>query len=217
MYVLKFPVTLALTVCFTLGTIYLMQWLIETGESAIDEDAAGYLVEFVRLKEEPELQLKRRQKKPPPDPDEPPPPMQQEVNVAAINDGYRSVFKAPVVDTNLRGLNAFHSDGEYLPIIKVQSVYPRQALQKGLFGWVLVEFTVDTKGQVLDPVIIDTCVETYQKGGVTECVDSPGKMFNGPTLVAVRKYKYKPRVIDGVPIETRGVQNRVYFTLSEMR
>ena len=193
-----------------------MQHLIDRGQLIFDDSQDFYLVDFVRLKEALEVKIKQRKPKPPHSPDEPPPQIRNDTDVVNIDNAFSTDFKAPLARIDINRMNSFRSDGEYLPIVKVKSVYPRQALQKDLFGWVLVEFIVDQNGRVSDPVIIDNCVDTYRPGGSKECVDNPGKMFNGPTMVAVKKYKYKPKIVDGVTIDTHGVQNKVFFTLNEM-
>jgi len=216
-YALKFPATLLYGVTCTLFLLYLMQYLIDSGEKALDETANVRFVDFVRLKEEVQVKTKQRKPKPPPKPDEPPPPVQQNYQNVSIDDTWSSQFAAPKADIDLRRSAAFASDGEYRPILKVRPDYPRMALQRGWFGWVLLEFTVDRNGRVVDPVIIESCVETYRPGGSKECVDSPGRIFDRPALAAVQKYKYKPKVVDGEPIETHGVQNKLTFILNEMR
>ena len=57
----------------TLALFYLMQALISGGKSALTEDKIGNLVDFVRVKQDQEVQAKQRRPKKPPPPDEPPP------------------------------------------------------------------------------------------------------------------------------------------------
>ena len=213
---LKFPVVLLSGVLVTIFLLYLMQYLIDSGEKAISENNNLRIVDFVRTKEEPEVQTKKRKAKPPPKPDEPPPEIRQSMEVANIDEAWSSKYVAPLADIEMGGHTSFVSDGEYLPILKVQPVYPRYALQRGLFGWVLVEFTVDDLGRVIDPIVVDNCVEEF-KFKVTECVDQPGHIFDRPALAAASKFKYKPKVVDGVPIETTGVRHLITFILDEMK
>jgi len=46
-------------------------------------------------------------------------------------------------------------------------------------------------------------------------VDSPNSVFDSAAMKAAEKFKYKPKVIDGVPVETAGVQNKITFELAE--
>ncbi|MBT7369921.1 MAG: energy transducer TonB, partial [Gammaproteobacteria bacterium] len=147
---------------------------------------------------------------------EPPPELRQQSEVVNIDNAWSSDFRAPLAQIDMSRSAAFSSDGEYLPILKVQPVYPRYALQKGQFGWVLLEFTVNESGKVINPVVIDNCVENF-KPGRFECIDRPGRIFDRPAIAAAQKFKYKPRIVDGTPIETQGVIHKISFVLDEMR
>lgn len=69
-----------------------------------------------------------------------------------------------------------------LPIMRVTPIYPSRASRRGIEGWVEVEFTITTTG----------ATEALQV--VAE--DPPG-VFSRAAMKAVRKWKYKPQVIDG--------------------
>ncbi|PTB82172.1 protein TonB, partial [Marinobacter sp. Z-D5-3] len=90
------------------------------------------------------------------------------------------------------------SDGEYLPIVKVQAAYPRRALQRGIEGYVVVEFTVTRQGTVRDPRVVEA---------------EPESIFDQAAMDAVLKFKYKPRVVNGDAVEVEGVQNRITFEI----
>lgn len=89
------------------------------------------------------------------------------------------------------------SDGEYLPIVKVAPVYPNRAAQRGVQGDVVIEYTVTTNGSVRDPFV----------------VSSDSSLLNSAALKSASKYKYKPRVVDGVPVEVPGVRTIIKFRL----
>ncbi len=91
------------------------------------------------------------------------------------------------------------SDAEYMPIVRVVPIYPRQAAVLGLEGHVIVSFTVTTTGTVRDVIIIE----------------STNAIFNRAAVQAALKFKYKPRVIDGVPVEVHDVQTKLTFLLED--
>lgn len=91
-----------------------------------------------------------------------------------------------------------NADGDYMPIVKVAAVYPQQAKKQGVEGYVLLEFTVQKSGRVVDPVVVSS--------------EPPG-VFDHAALSAVRKFKYKPRVEGGEPVEVAQVRNRIDFSL----
>ena len=77
-------------------------------------------------------------------------------------------------------------------------MYPRRALQRGIEGFVIVEFTVTTSGSVRDPVVVEA---------------NPAGIFEQAAMDAALKFKYKPRVVNGVATEVGGVQNRITFQM----
>ncbi len=102
---------------------------------------------------------------------------------------------------------------EYLPIVKVQPAYPRRALSRGMVGWVTLEFTVTREGTVKDPVVIENCAWVKPPQAAGQCANNPNSVFDSAATKAVQKFRYKPRVVDGVAVETAGVQNTITFDL----
>ena len=192
----------ALIVVF--GLFWLMQYLISIADRRLDEDNAGRMLEFVRIN--PEEVVNRRKppprKPPPPDqpPPEPPPPAMDNITPEAQAV---QVSAAPVntnINLDASGFGLAPSDGEYLPIVKVQPIYPRRAQSRGIEGYVIVEFTVTKSGTTRDIRIVEAV---------------PPGIFDKASTAAAAKFKYKPRVVDGQPIEVPGVQNKITFELED--
>lgn len=216
MIVIKYSISIVLGVCITLTLLYIMQALIQSGQNVLNEDSGDFLVEFVRVKESQALRTIDRKPKPPPPPDSPPPELPQPSFDTVIDTkGY--TMSPMVVDnpTGPRGPGLMISDGEYLPIVQVQPTYPRQALARGLVGWVIIEFTVTETGAVADPSIVSNCAVVQSKIDQPECEDHPNRIFDTAALRAALKFKYKPKVIDGVAMATAGVQNKITFELED--
>jgi protein TonB len=91
------------------------------------------------------------------------------------------------------------AEGDYLPIVRVAPVYPARALSRGIEGYVDMSFTVTSTGTVRDPIV----------------VFSTSSLFDRAATRAVLKFKYKPRVVDGVPVEVPGVKTRITFKIEE--
>ncbi|MDV6315692.1 energy transducer TonB [Idiomarina sp. HP20-50] len=201
---MRFLAALLVAAFVTIGLFYLMQSLISGGEGAMSEPPQGSVLDFVRAPEQEQVQEKERKPERPPEPEEPPeqlpqPQMNNDVVNADAGSGYN--FSADVssgADIG-NGLSLQASDGEYLPIVKVQAAYPRRALQRGIEGYVVVEFTVTKQGSVRNPVVVEA---------------EPEGIFDEAAMDAVLKFKYKPRVIDGEPVEVDGVRNRMTFEMN---
>lgn len=196
-------IALAIAAVITLGLLFGMQALIKSGDSALTEPPQGNVLDFVRLKQEESVQKKERKPKKPPKPEEPPPPMEQPQMAPQTADANQSSFDFGTdisADVSLDGGLALESgDGEYLPIVKVAPVYPRRALQRGIEGYVIVEFTVDKTGAVKSPIVVEA---------------NPEGLFDRAAMDAALKFKYKPRVVNGEATEVSGVQNRITFEMN---
>jgi protein TonB len=198
----------------TLSLFYLMQFLIAGAENVFTDDPVGTVVNIVRVKQETQVETIDRTPKPPPPVDQPPPKIPpQTLNVSIDQAGF-SITGVKANGGEGISASGFVSDGEYLPIVKVQPVYPRRAQSRGLQGWVIVEFTVSPQGTVVGPAVVNNCAWSQPKSA-GPCVDSPNGVFDAAALRAVLKFKYKPKVINSEPVATAGVQNRIVFALAE--
>lgn len=198
----RLVIAILLAAFVTLALFFLMQSLIQSGGSALTDAPKGSVLDFVRVKQEEVVQKKDRKPKKPPKPSDPPPDMAPPQMDAPSPESATSGmdFGADVAaDVSLDGGLALESgDGEFLPIVRVAAVYPRRALQRGIEGYVDVEFTVSKLGSVINPKVIQA---------------SPEGIFEQAALDATLKYKYKPRVVNGEPMEVSGVEVRVKFEL----
>ena len=186
----------------TLSLLFIMHLLIEFGESAITEEREGHTLDFVRIKRNENLNTREVTPEKPPKPPEVPPeiPPQDldtvDPNAPTIN------IAPPTVASNVDiggpgGMNI--AEGDYLPIVRVAPVYPARALSRGIEGYVDMSFTVTATGTVKDPIV----------------VFSTSSLFDRAASRAVLKFKYKPRVVDGLPVEVSGVKTRITFKIEE--
>lgn len=93
-------------------------------------------------------------------------------------------------------LNLSIKEGDYRPISKVAPRYPRQALSRGVTGYVIMEFNVTEIGTVENVVVIES---------------KPTGVFDKSAIDAVTKFRYIPRYVDGKPVSVAGVRNRITF------
>jgi protein TonB len=190
-------------VVVTFALYWLMAELVATGREALTEAKEGRLVDFVRVKQEQQLNIDKPKPKKPPKPETPPPDApvpqqsQQTPQANTVDIGHMSVDADVAVDAGF-GLSA--SDGEYLPIVKVAPVYPRRAAQRGIEGHVVLSFTVNETGAVVDPVVVESV---------------PPGVFDRAAIRAALKFKYKPRVEDGKAVPVPGVEHLITFQLEK--
>jgi protein TonB len=195
----------ALLVAFvaTMAVFWMMQTLISSGGSVLEPIDYGRIQNFVMNEPDEEVQTKERQpKKPPVTAKEPPKPDMAKPDFAA--EGASALALGTLdISTDLSldtGLSGAGSDGEFMPIVKVAPAYPRRAAQRGLEGYVVVEFTVTSLGTVTNPIVLEA--------------EPPG-VFDKAALDAVKKFKYKPQIVEGQAVEVPGVRNIIRFELDK--
>lgn len=98
------------------------------------------------------------------------------------------------------GPGAGGTDQDATPWVRIEPSYPPGAERRGIEGWVVVQFSVTAAGQVTDVVVVGA--------------DPPG-VFDREAIAAVGKWRYRPKLVDGRPVERVGLQTRFTFTLSE--
>ena len=187
-------------VIVTLSLLFIMQLLIATGQKALTEPRERLQLDFVRVKRNEQLNTQELVPEKPPKPPEVPPEAPPQ-SVDTIDPSAPKInVPAPQVaaETDIGGPGGMNiAEGDYLPIVRVAPVYPARALSRGLEGYVDMSFTVTTTGTVRDPIV----------------VFSTSSLFERAAIRAVLKFKYKPRVVDGVPVDVPGVKTRITFKI----
>ena len=203
-YVLRFFAVLLLGAAGALLLTWFMHQLITSTQQRLDESGRAHMLDFVRLKREESSQQKQRKPPRPTQADAPPAPASPQQGADTDTIVAVSSYVAPEsfsADVSISGLGISGSDGEYLPIVKVAPIYPRNAAVRQIEGECIVMYTVTANGSTRDvQVLEDQC---------------SNRVFYRPSIEAAKKFKYKPRVIDGEAIEVHGVTNRFIYELEE--
>jgi len=204
---LRYLSALILGVLISLGLFFLMQSLIDSGEQNTNASSEGQIMEFIRIREDETLSIKdRRKPKKPKPPKEPPPPPKLIVEKQVKPTMNRIKIEIPYIDLpSIAGGGPFLgnwagnplAEGDVLPIVRIDPQWPREALVEGIEGYVVVEVTIGADGSVKDVRVIQS---------------EPRRMFDRNVIRAVLKWKFKPRIINGVPVERKAIQ-MLEFTL----
>lgn len=195
----RYGLALAVGGVAALALLWFMQFLITTGEAALTEDRSTGFVDFVRVvRDEPPPPPKQPDR--PPEVQEPPPP----ITKFGGDDGTGPavfVTPPPTVDDTGTGpnLGTFILEGDLVPLVHPNPVYPQSALRRGLEGYCDLEFSVTELGTTTDVRVIF-------------CTSS---LFERASIRAMQKAKYKPRVNDGVPIAVSGKRQRLSFEIEQ--
>jgi protein TonB len=198
----RYAFSIVVGTAITLSLLFVMHLLIEHAEDAISKEKVRHQLDFVRVKRNETLNTEDFTPEKPPKPPELPPEVPPQ-DMDSIDPNAPTVNVPPptvAADVQVGGPGGMNiAEGDYLPIVRVAPVYPARALSRGIEGYVDMSFTVTTSGTVKDPIV------TY----------STSSLFDRAATRAVLKFKYKPRVVDGVPVEVPGVKTRISFQIEE--
>ena len=199
--VLRFIIPFALAAFVTFGLFWLMQSLIGV-EGELDKSERTKVVDFVRVKRSEEVKKKEREPPKKEEIDDTPPPSDFQMDQSTSMDSGGIGISAGV-DTSMSldtggGFSMASADGDAVPMVRVLPQYPERALQRGIEGRVLIEFTISKSGSVKDAKVV-----AYE----------PSKIFNKAALKAVKQWKYNPKIVNGKPVEQPGVRIAILFKL----
>lgn len=85
-----------------------------------------------------------------------------------------------------------------IAVKKIMPDYPWRARQRGIEGYSVVEYAIDSQGKVKDPIIVES---------------SPGKVFNRSSLKAIEQYIFEPPTVNGEVVSLEGLQTRFVYQL----
>ena len=198
MHALRIPIAALAGAVFTSSMFWLLWSLVETSFDVGDRAEAAR-IEFSRMRRDTEVATKRDEKVE----RERPPPTPQTPRMAFASSGIDNNVAqlAPMVDARgamSRMSMSAGSDRDVVPLIRIVPDYPPRAQARGLEGWVQVQFTITATGMVKDPVVVSA---------------EPRNIFDDAALKAIARWRYNPKVENGVPIERVGVQTRLVFQL----
>ena len=190
-------ISILLAIIVVVALFLIMRTLID-GNFVNPEVDDRMVAELVRLPDDIELQNSTPKPDKAEDPEEPPPDMEMEQLDVNMDVDIENVAPRANINISIGTGTMAQGDGEYLPIVKVAPIYPRRAQTRGISGYCIVEYTVTTSGAIRDPRAVDC---------------QPSGVFDKASVKASLKFKYKPRVVDGEPIEVAGVRNKFTYEL----
>ena len=183
----------------TTGLLFVMQLLIAAGEEIIVEQRVRHDLGLSKVRDEEDIvstpPLPKR-------PDKPklPPITKLTGSTGDPGPGIHVPLPPPTPSgegTSITGIN--FGDGPLFNIIKVSPTYPKRAAARGLEGTVLLQYDVTTEGQVINVVVLE----------------SSDPIFETAAITAAYRFKYKPKTVDGIPYESKGLRNLFRFEMEE--
>lgn len=200
----RFALLLSVGIASALFLTWFMYILIQSSEMSLDESARVHMLDFVRLKREEASQREEHKPERPQAEEAPPVPAAPQSDSSMSDMATLGIADMPVateMNVNTGGFSIGAGEGEYLPIVKVAPLYPASASSRRIEGYCVVEYTVTTNGSTRDVRVID------------DWCSYPA--FKRPSIEAAQKFKYKPRIVNGEPVEVTGVRNMFNYVLDQ--
>tara|TARA_R110002096_G_scaffold266710_1_gene460324 strand:+ start:116791 stop:117393 length:603 start_codon:yes stop_codon:yes gene_type:complete len=108
-------------------------------------------------------------------------------------------------DINERPMSGFpenslaNIDGVQIPIVRPAPQYPVRLREKGVEGYVRVQFDITLAGNTENVVAVESSHQGFERNAIK----------------AAQKFKFKPKVVDGEAVRVTGVFNRIDFKLQD--
>ena len=197
---LRVGVSGALGVFVTLGLVFVMYKLIDSGNKELNDQEGIKIPDFIHVDRDRTENNKMTEVEKPDEPEEMPEIPDQQMEFEAPENVVN--MSAPKAGGNLKiGNSGFARDSDFIPVYVPQPQYPRRAQTRAKEGYAVVEVIITTTGGVRDPILIEEWPE--------------GWGFGRSALKASNKLKYNPRVVDGVPQEVSGVMYKFTFKMAQ--
>ncbi|KAA1158422.1 energy transducer TonB [Pseudoalteromonas distincta] len=184
----------------TFAAFAFMQYLISGEQRAPVKPGGDIIVEIFQAPEDSKVRHIQKIQPPPPMPKVPQkaPPLDTSADpVLAISD------LTPVTIDDFGGdiNNTINRPtGDATPIVRINPKYPTTAARDGIEGWVQLSFSISPTGEVIDPVVINA---------------EPKRTFDREAIRAIKRWKYRPKVIEGVAQLQTGQTVQLDFKLQQ--
>jgi len=200
------------------GSFMVMQFMIKPDMSLFAKKGDHAYLNFVRVKANERMAETKERKLPdePPPPEEPPSTpdmtvpndapaptsaklaMQMPTMSMPLNTSGGPVIGNPGSGTGNMGQIGV-MDAEVIPIMQVPAKYPRKAKLAKLEGYVKLEIVIRPDGTVSTAKVIES---------------KPKRLFDKAAKDAILRWKFKPKVENGVPVKQKATQT-IEFKLSK--
>lgn len=187
----------------TLALFWMMSQLIAQSDVEVIEPTA-YIPITAVLDEPEEMQVTEKTLPPKPEPIEPPKLLPDNLEPDTSNNDLSGIgggftIAGPQIETQAN-TSLSVSGGEARPIVRISPQYPVAAARDGIEGWVVLSFSINETGGVEDVEVLDA---------------EPKRIFNREATRALRKWKYRPKIVDGKPVKQSNITVQLDFKLEQ--
>ena len=194
-YLLLLPAAAsALVVVF--GLLFLMQALINADQKEPEQSEVFAIGDI--WQEEPEItEFKKDNQINEVDDVELPPELPQ-MDISVDNNVDMGGLSGDSLNIDIQVDAGAFSDGDVIALVRVNPQYPQRAAERGIEGFCTVYFTITALGTTRD---------AYVPEGEANCSNS---LFQRPSLRAIERFKFKPKIVDGSAVEIEHANRFIY-------
>lgn len=207
----KHIVSLGSALFFGVLVFFTMQLMIASDGLFEKPDRNQTYLDFVRV--DPNTQETQVKDRRIPDPPKPPekPPQTPDAEADFDNNTTAMNMDLPNINTSISqgdgpsfgslggggGMSGFDTD--VIPMVRPNPKYPPRALQAGIEGYVILDVTIDADGSVSAVSVIES---------------KPKRLFDREAIRAMKRWKFRPKIVDGKPQPQRAKQ-KLEFNLNK--
>lgn len=179
-----------------------MQIMISSDDILEKAERDRTYLNFVRVDRSDDVKTKKRQPpREPPPPETPPDTPDMSAQIANVNPNLNMNMPSIGVPLNSgdgpylgalsqgQGLAGFDTD--VIPVVRVAPAYPRNAKMAKIQGYVTMAVTINPDGTVSDAKVLES---------------DPPRLFDKAALAAIKRWKFRPKVVNGTPVAQRAKQ-----------
>ena len=188
-----------LAAAMTFGLFFAMQALVATGHNAIIDNPPMTDVNLRPVIEDTPVETikpkpihKQEVLKPPPTRHLPPAPTGP--TKTALHGALPPVVKEKGPEIRVP------DDGDVVPLVRVQPIYPQIALRNGIEGYVIMAFDITREGRVKNMTVVEA---------------QPQGIFESAATKALSQFRYKQRMLDGQAVERQNARFQFTFSLDK--
>ncbi len=182
----------------------LMDRLIFTDELELEDESEDIVISIAEEVDELQANVRELTIDDVPEVTPPPPPPQIERQAAEQpNEDMSTIvgeipeFEAPTLSGN--DVNFSVSDRDAQPLVRIEPQYPMRAAERGVEGTCTVTFDVTPDGVTTNISILSCSSSLFQRDSIR----------------AVERWRYQPKIVDGVAVRRTGVVTEFNFQLAD--
>jgi protein TonB len=208
--IIRYFISASAAFFISISLFWLMQRMILAEQSDLSGKKQYEIADFIRIKKQERVRTKdRAREKRAPKPkkalQKPRLRVQQTkqpvhepeiINIPRIDVPLNLTDTATLGDAMVAPLKETYNQGaqismNLIPLVRIPPLYPQRAKQANQEGYVKLLFTITRQGLVRNVKVVDA---------------EPEGLFDRAAVNAIRKWKFKPRIIDNTPVEREAIQ-----------